>query len=129
MVIACSLSKRQNRIVRVPRERLGPQPRAPAQRRPPPLRVRAEEAPGHLLAGEDELDVEVELVVGEEPRGGAQQFVAAAGRQESLALLPRQRSEAETHPGRLIPHLVPDHAAEAELLGWPRPVPPAPPPA
>src|SRR6266545_229425 len=107
--MACSLSKRQNRVVRVVRERLGPQPGAPAERR---LLVRAEHAAGHFRAREDQLDVEIELVVAEESREGPEQLVAITLGQESLVLLPRQRSEAEAHPGLLIPHLVADHGAE-----------------
>src|SRR6266581_667976 len=117
--MACSLSKRQNRIVGVARERLGPQPGTPAERRRPVL-VRAEHAAGHVLPGEDQLDVEVELIVGEEPSKRPQELVTAPGGQESLVLLPRQRPEAEAHAGLLVPDLIAHHGAEPDLLGGPR---------
>src|SRR2546430_7621 len=84
--IARSLLRRGGRLARASAG-AARSPRCPANPggwlSPPPLRVRAEGAPGRVLAGGGGLGVEVELAVGEEPRGGPPEFVAAAGGQES----------------------------------------------
>src|SRR3954454_7860147 len=93
---APSLSKREYGIVGIPDEVLGPHPGAPAQRGS--WSVHPKGTAGHLVPGQLQLHLEVQLVAGEKPGQRLQGLEGAAVRQELVVLSAGQGSQPEPYP-------------------------------
>ena len=100
-------------IVGIALEWRRPKPGAPAQAAADRI-VRVEAARRRLVAGQHELDLEVELIVAEEARQGPERIVRLAAGKKLVVPPPREGADADAHAALLVPDLVAGHRAVPE---------------